>query len=62
MCTAIDWTTKGAADGIVTLPLHKEGLHAAGLHFPHPVTGAPVEVDSPLPEELAAFLREHEAG
>lgn len=34
LCTAIDLTTKGLADGIVTAPLHKEGLHAAGLHYP----------------------------
>src|SRR5262245_25125943 len=34
LCAAIDWTTSGAADGIVTCPLHKEGLHAAGI--PHP--------------------------
>src|ERR1051325_11057715 len=34
LCTAIDLTRSGQADGIVTLPLHKEGLHAAGLHYP----------------------------
>ena len=34
LCTAIDLTLAGQADGIVTLPLHKEGLHAAGLHYP----------------------------
>jgi 4-hydroxythreonine-4-phosphate dehydrogenase len=34
LCTAIDLTLRGEADGIVTLPLHKEGLHAAGV--PHP--------------------------
>lgn len=31
---AINLTLAGLADGIVTLPLHKEGLHAAGLHYP----------------------------
>lgn len=31
---AIDLTKAGAADGIVTLPLNKEGLYAAGLHYP----------------------------
>ncbi|VTS02734.1 4-hydroxythreonine-4-phosphate dehydrogenase PdxA [Tuwongella immobilis] len=31
---AIDATLAGQADGIVTAPLHKEGLRAAGLHFP----------------------------
>jgi 4-hydroxythreonine-4-phosphate dehydrogenase len=31
---AIDETMAGRADGIVTAPLHKEGLHAAGIHHP----------------------------
>lgn len=31
---AIDLAQTRAADAIVTAPLHKEGLHAAGLHFP----------------------------
>src|SRR5207237_4028286 len=30
LCTAIDRTLAGDADGIVTAPLHKEGLRAAG--------------------------------
>jgi 4-hydroxythreonine-4-phosphate dehydrogenase len=34
LCTAIDRTQAGDADGIVTAPLHKEGLRAAGLHYP----------------------------
>ena len=34
LCTAIELTRAGHADGIVTAPLHKEGLHAAGLRFP----------------------------
>jgi 4-hydroxythreonine-4-phosphate dehydrogenase len=34
LCRAIDWTMTGDADGIVTAPLHKEGLHAAGLAYP----------------------------
>jgi 4-hydroxythreonine-4-phosphate dehydrogenase len=34
LCAAIDLTMAGAADGIVTAPLHKEGLRAAGLPFP----------------------------
>jgi 4-hydroxythreonine-4-phosphate dehydrogenase len=34
LCVAIDQTLAGAADGIVTCPLHKEGLHAAGLSYP----------------------------
>src|SRR5205823_9637918 len=34
LCRAIDLTMAGHADGIVTAPLHKEGLRAAGLHYP----------------------------
>ena len=34
LCEAIDRCMAGEADGVVTAPLHKEGLHAAGV--PHP--------------------------
>jgi 4-hydroxythreonine-4-phosphate dehydrogenase len=34
LCRAIDLTMAGAADGIVTCPLHKEGLRAAGVRHP----------------------------
>src|SRR5262245_60310949 len=34
LCRAIDWTRAGKAGGIVTCPLNKEGLHAAGLPYP----------------------------
>jgi 4-hydroxythreonine-4-phosphate dehydrogenase len=34
LCRAIDDTREGKADAIVTAPLHKEGLRAAGLHYP----------------------------
>jgi 4-hydroxythreonine-4-phosphate dehydrogenase len=34
LCYAIDATLAKSADGIVTAPLHKEGLHAAGLKYP----------------------------
>lgn len=34
LCTAIDETLAGKAAGIVTAPLHKEGLRAAGLPYP----------------------------
>jgi 4-hydroxythreonine-4-phosphate dehydrogenase len=34
LCKAIDVTLAGQADGIVTAPLHKEGLRAAGLPYP----------------------------
>jgi 4-hydroxythreonine-4-phosphate dehydrogenase len=34
LCRAIDLTLAGEADAIVTAPLHKECLRAAGLHYP----------------------------
>jgi 4-hydroxythreonine-4-phosphate dehydrogenase len=34
LCKAIDEARRGTADGIVTAPLHKEGLRAAGLSYP----------------------------
>ena len=34
LCRAIDLTLAGEAAGIVTAPLHKEGLRAAGLAYP----------------------------
>jgi len=34
LCTAIDLALARQVDGIVTAPLHKEGLHAAGLRYP----------------------------
>ena len=34
LCQAIDLTLERRAQGIVTAPLHKEGLRAAGLHYP----------------------------
>jgi 23S rRNA pseudouridine1911/1915/1917 synthase len=37
--------------------LERQFLHAEHLAFPHPVTGAAVDVHSPLPEDLAAALR-----
>ncbi|MGA3325363.1 MAG: RluA family pseudouridine synthase [Terriglobia bacterium] len=37
-----------------TLP--RTFLHAAKLAFAHPLTGAPLEFEAPLPEELDAFL------
>ena len=36
--------------------LGRHFLHAAALAFPHPLTGARVEVESPLPAELHGFL------
>jgi 23S rRNA pseudouridine1911/1915/1917 synthase len=36
--------------------LERQFLHAARLAFDHPVTGVPVNVESPLPADLAAAL------
>jgi 23S rRNA pseudouridine1911/1915/1917 synthase len=38
------------------LGLERQFLHAARLAFAHPITGAPVNVQSPLPEDLQAAL------
>jgi len=37
--------------------LQRMFLHAARLSFLHPVSGAPVQVEAPLPPELVAFRR-----
>ncbi len=39
-----------------TLGLERQFLHSARLAFPHPETGEPVEVESPLPDDLARAL------
>jgi 23S rRNA-/tRNA-specific pseudouridylate synthase len=42
--------------------LTRQFLHAAHLAFTHPVTGAAVDVESPLPEDLAAALERASVG
>jgi 23S rRNA pseudouridine1911/1915/1917 synthase len=42
--------------GVSEPGLRRQFLHAARLAFPHPVTGAPVDVTSPLPPDLAEAL------
>ncbi len=44
------------------LGLTRQFLHATRLAFPHPITGEPVEVNSPLPEDLREALERAEAG
>ncbi|MGH3049688.1 MAG: RluA family pseudouridine synthase, partial [Gaiellaceae bacterium] len=39
------------------LGLERQFLHAGRLAFPHPMTGEPVDVSSPLPDDLAAALQ-----
>ncbi|HEX6814068.1 MAG TPA: RluA family pseudouridine synthase [Gemmatimonadaceae bacterium] len=42
----------GGARRLVALPPRRQFLHAAWLIFPHPVTGTPIELRSPLPADL----------
>ena len=42
--------------GVPDEELRRQFLHAWRLAFPHPVTGEPVAVESPLPPELQAAL------
>jgi 23S rRNA pseudouridine1911/1915/1917 synthase len=45
--------------------LERQALHARRIRFSHPVTGAPLDVEAPLPEDMAATLaalREYGAG
>jgi len=42
--------------GVPQAGLRRQFLHATRLAFPHPFSGDRVDVESPLPEELAAFL------
>jgi len=37
--------------------LERQFLHATGLRLPHPVTGEPLDLASPLPADLARHLR-----
>jgi 23S rRNA pseudouridine1911/1915/1917 synthase len=42
--------------GVSDPELGRQFLHANRLSFPHPLTGEPVDAESPLPEELQAAL------
>jgi 23S rRNA pseudouridine1911/1915/1917 synthase len=44
--------------GVPERALGRQFLHATRLAFPHPFTEEPVEAESPLPPELAAYLAE----
>jgi 23S rRNA pseudouridine1911/1915/1917 synthase len=46
----------GGGRRLVALPSKRHFLHAAWLIFPHPVSGALVELRSPLPDDLARSL------
>jgi 23S rRNA pseudouridine1911/1915/1917 synthase len=54
---AIDLPVVGdRAYGAADPRLARQFLHAARLAFTHPFTGEPLEVESPLPPDLQAFL------
>jgi 23S rRNA pseudouridine1911/1915/1917 synthase len=54
---AIDLPVVGdAVYGVPEPQLGRHFLHAARLAFPHPFTGEPVDVTSPLPDELERYL------
>lgn len=36
--------------------IKRQALHASGLAFPHPVTGAALRLEAPLPEDLSTLL------
>jgi 23S rRNA pseudouridine1911/1915/1917 synthase len=40
----------------------RQALHAARLQFAHPVTGRMIDVESPIPEDLAGLLQQLRAG
>lgn len=46
----------GGGRRLLALPPRRQFLHAAWLIFPHPVTGALVDLRSPLPPDLAQAL------
>jgi 23S rRNA pseudouridine1911/1915/1917 synthase len=43
------------------LKLGRNFLHAAKLEFAQPLTGKPLQLEAPLPEELTAFLKRLES-
>ncbi len=46
----------GGGRRLVALPPRRHFLHAAWLIFPHPVTGVPIDLRSPLPDDLTRSL------
>jgi len=49
---------RGASDGLIEAlrGFRRQALHAERLAFDHPVSGRAVEVDAPMPEDLASLL------
>ena len=48
---------KELAAGLLGAPLKRMFLHAWKLKFIHPVTGELLDIEAPLPEELAQVIR-----
>jgi len=46
----------GGGRRVVALPSHRHFLHAAWLRFRHPITGAEMDLRSPLPDDLRRSL------
>ena len=42
-------------DGTTRCSDPRHALHATRMALPHPTTGAPLTIESPLPEDLASF-------
>ena len=42
-------------DDLQTLELPRHALHAARLALTHPMTGAPLAIEAPLPDDLRTF-------
>ncbi len=56
-----EYGLSGSHDGAPgALGLERQFLHAARLSFAHPLTGAPIDVTSPLPDDLHAALERAE--
>ena len=41
-----------------TVLLERQALHARRLRFLHPLSGQPLEIEAPLPDDMAAVLAE----
>ena len=47
---------------LAVLELPRHALHAHTIEIPHPATGEPLKVESPLPIDLREYLRQQETG
>ena len=56
----IDFCDQGMTDELLAAfdGLPRQALHAHRLTFPHPRTRQPVTVESPLPDDLVAYMRD----